>query len=226
MSALVHASSRLTGSPGVVLVSHSITEDNNGLITVACEYVCTAQRLADTDLLFYPDAPPPIYPDSVNRRYLLAQKLFMGNRDISVANGLATIKATYVSGLARSGKHARISISKESAISLYIPLAIGGNEDARIILAAVYFTYIPTIVEHEYVIVGSEKSGDIAAPTNDQLYTLVSYGGFGVGVYPQEYAVNFLNSRARAIDEQSAMLAPSVLLKTTQYFIEEYNPSQ
>ena len=220
MPSLVHASSRLTSSPGVALVSHSITEDNNGLISVSCEYVCTAQRLADTDLLFYPDAPPPIYPDSVNRRYLLAQRLFMGNRDISVANGLATITATYVSGLARSGNHVRISISKESPISMYIPIALGPIDGE--ILAAVYFTYIPTIIEHEYVIVGNEKSGNISAPTNDQLYALVSFGGFGVGVYPEAYAINFLNSRARAVDEQSATLAPSVLLKTTRYFIEEY----
>lgn len=224
MPSLVHASSRLTSSPGVALVSHSITEDNNGLITVSCEYVCTAQRLADTDLLFYPDAPPPIYPDSVNRRYLLAQKLFMGNRDISVANGLATIKATYVSGLARSGNHVRVSISRESAISLIIPVVFTVQGD---LVAAYTFTYIPTVIEHEYVIVGSETSGNIAAPTNDQLYTLVSFGGFGyAGVSPQEFATDFLNRSARAVDEQSATLAPSVLLKTTKYFVEEYKPSQ
>jgi hypothetical protein len=229
MASLVHTSSALSSGLKIALVSHSIEEQQNGLITVACEYVCRATFIQELDAVFFPDAPPPIYPKSLDRRFLLAQRLFMTTRSVSTSNGLSFISANYVSGLTRSGNHAKITTTQESAVDLFIPLAYGTvplDSGELPLLSALFFSYIPIVIAHEYVQVGLEKSGALATPSPRDLYVLLSASGVGVGFGPgaaEEKARNFLeNKQARAVTLQSDSLSPSVSLYQSRYFIEEF----
>ena len=85
------------------LVSQSVSEAINGLVTVAVQYVTTAANRDRVAEMFYVDAPPPIFPDCVNRFELQNRALYMVSRSITQSNGLVTINAEYAGGLRRGG---------------------------------------------------------------------------------------------------------------------------
>jgi hypothetical protein len=85
------------------LVSQSVQEQINGLVNVAVQYVTTAANRERVAAFFYVDAPPPIWPDSVNQFELQNRALYMVSRSISQANGLVTIDVEYAGGLRRGG---------------------------------------------------------------------------------------------------------------------------
>lgn len=218
MPSLVHASPRLTGSPGVALLSHSVAEQVNGLYSVSCEFVCRASNSVAVDNLFYPDAEPPIYPASINRQYLLAGRLFMSSREVKTENGLSYIAASYASGITRGGSFGYVTTERESLLTkTYV---IAANSDGST-LALISFSYVPIVITHEYVQVGSEKSSSFASPAPEQLYVLLSYSGAGVGVNPREDAIRILNGQAREEDTSRTNVTPSVIVKQTRYYIEE-----
>ena len=218
MPSLVHASPRLTGSPGVALLSHSVAEQVNGLYSVSCEFVCRASNSVAVDNLFYPDAEPPIYPASINRQYLLAGRLFMSSREVKTENGLCYISASYASGITRGGSFGYVTTERESPLTKTYVIAV--NNDGSTI-AFTSFSYLPIVITHEYVQVGSEKSSFFEAPLPEQLYVLLSYTGAGVGVNPKLWAIRSLNPRAREDDTQRTSVTPSVIVKQTRYYIEE-----
>lgn len=88
---------------GLALVSQSVQEQISGLVNVSVEYVTTATRRDLVASMFYLDAPPPIFPDCVNRFELQNRALYMVTRNITQANGLVTINAEYAGGLRRGG---------------------------------------------------------------------------------------------------------------------------
>jgi hypothetical protein len=88
---------------GIVLTNQSAQEQVNGLVTVSVQYVMPASRKAELDRFFYVDAPPPIWPEVVNRGELLTNNLYMVERSIERSNGLINVTASYVSGLQRLG---------------------------------------------------------------------------------------------------------------------------
>lgn len=90
-------------SRSLSLVSQSVSEAINGLITVSVQYVTTAANRERVAAFFYVDAPPPIWPDSVNQFELQNRALFMVNRSVLQANGLVTIDVEYAGGLRRGG---------------------------------------------------------------------------------------------------------------------------
>ena len=85
------------------LVSQSVQEQINGLVNVAVQYVTTVTNRERVAAFFYVDAPPPIWPDSVNQFELQNRALYMVSRNISQANGLVTIDVEYAGGLRRGG---------------------------------------------------------------------------------------------------------------------------
>lgn len=218
MSSLVHASSRLTGSPGVALLSHSVSEQSNGLYSVSCEFVCRASSYVAVDNLFYPDAEPPIYPSAVNRQYLLGGRLFMSDREVKTENGLSYISASYASGITRNVSYGYILTERESLTSKFIPLAF--NLDGTV-NAFVYFSYMPVVITHEYVQVGTEKSSTFVTPQPEELYVLIKFIGTGVGVYPEQYARSYLSGLASTEDTSRTSVTPSVIVKQTRYFIQD-----
>ena len=95
-------------SPGMAarrlaLVSQSAQEQITGLVNVSVEYVTTTANRDRVAAMFYVDAPPPIWPDSVNQFELQNRALYMVSRNITQANGLVTISAEYAGGLKRGG---------------------------------------------------------------------------------------------------------------------------
>jgi hypothetical protein len=94
-------------SPGMAarrlaLVSQSAQEQITGLVNVSVEYVTTTANRDRVAAMFYVDAPPPIWPDSVNQFELQNRALYMVSRNITQANGLVTINAEYAGGLKRT----------------------------------------------------------------------------------------------------------------------------
>jgi hypothetical protein len=101
MPSIIHQSAAMD-LRGLALVSQSVQEQVTGLVNVSVEYVtATPERVSD---LFYTDAPPPIWPTSVDEWALQNRSLYMVSRNMTKANGLTTISAEYAGGLlARNG---------------------------------------------------------------------------------------------------------------------------
>jgi hypothetical protein len=219
MPSLVHASSRLTGSPGVALVSHSVSEQANGLYSVSCEFVCRATNSLAVDNLFYPDAEPPVYPSAVNKQYLLSGRLFMSDREVKTENGLSYISASYASGITRNGSFGYISTERESSVSKFYPLAFDVDGNLR---SWITFAYVPIVITHEYVQVNNEKSAVFVPPQPDDLYALIEFSGVGVfGTTVEKFARNLIRPLARTEDTARTSVTPSVIVKQTRYYIED-----
>ena len=88
---------------GLVLTAQAAQEQINGLVNVQVEYVGPSSKHDIISRSFYQDAPPPIWPDVVNRSELVTNRLYMESRTVTRANGLTTVQATYVGGLQRAG---------------------------------------------------------------------------------------------------------------------------
>jgi len=244
MSSLIHASSRLTGSPGVALVSHSVAEQANGLYSVSCEFVCTAAQSLQIDRLFYPDAPPPIYPSSVNRDHLLARQLFMVDRSLSQENGLTYVSANYVGGLVRGGSYIFKTQERESPVAFSFvsePFSLSRQnpDDPTSIITAAnlvsYYAYsfMPIVHVYEYVQVGEETTGTPTPPESQELYVLLSFSssiptrapefgwsGLKYISYPREWFINQIEGRVMLEDIKMNDLTPSVKEVTRRYYIE------
>ena len=244
MPSLVHASSRLTGSPGVALVSHSIAEQVNGLYSVECEFVCASSRSSQIDALFYPDASPPIYPSSVNRDHLLSRQLFMVERSLSQANGLTYVSATYAGGLVRGGSYIFKTQERESPVGFNFvsdPFSIQrqnpDNPNSTVtsenLTSEISYTYMPIVHIYEFVQIGNQTTGAPIPPSPEALYVLINFyssipraapelgwSGLVYDSYPREYFINQLNGRPMLEDIKSNNLTPSVQEITLRYYIE------
>jgi hypothetical protein len=88
---------------GLVLTAQDAQEQVNGLVNVQATYVGPSSKHDIISRSFYQDAPPPIWPDVVNRSELVTNRLYMESRTVTRANGLTTVNASYVGGLQRAG---------------------------------------------------------------------------------------------------------------------------
>lgn len=102
MPSAVHISASLAARK-IALVSQSVQEQLTGLVNVSLEYVTTAANRDGVAAMFYLDAPPPIFPNCINKFELQNRALYMISRNITQANGLVTISAEYAGGLKRGG---------------------------------------------------------------------------------------------------------------------------
>lgn len=243
MPSLVHASSRLTGFPGVALLKQSVSEQVNGLVTVSCDFVCKASNATSVDRLFYPDAPPPVWPSAVNKSYLLSQKLFMVDRSLSQENGLTYVSATYAGGLIRGQEYIFKTQEREGPVTFNFtsePFSITRqnpeNPDnintASNLTSIITYTYMPIVHIYEYVQVGAQTTGTPFPPPAEELYILLSYyssipraapelgwSGIAFDYYPREYFINQLNGRIMLEDIKFNNLTPSVKEVTRRYYI-------
>jgi hypothetical protein len=88
---------------GLVLTAQDAQEQVNGLVNVQATYVGPSSKHDIIGRSFYQDAPPPIWPNVVNRGELVTNRLYMESRTVTRANGLTTVNANYVGGLQRAG---------------------------------------------------------------------------------------------------------------------------
>lgn len=88
---------------GLVLTRQDAQEQVNGLVNVQVEYVGPSSKHDIIARSFYADAAPPIWPSVVSRDELLTNRLYLESRSVTRANGLTTVRASYVGGLVRAG---------------------------------------------------------------------------------------------------------------------------
>jgi hypothetical protein len=107
-------SSSAFASSGIALNSQSFTEDISGLVRASLTFTTTASRADEMSQLFYVDAPPPVWPDSIDRFVLQSQQLYMVNRTVDKFAGLVTIKAQYAGALSNAIANPRVSLERKS----------------------------------------------------------------------------------------------------------------
>jgi hypothetical protein len=116
-------SSSAFASSGIALNSQSFTEDISGLVRASLTFTTTASRADEMSQLFYVDAPPPVWPDSIDRFVLQSQQLYMVNRTVDKFAGLVTIKAQYAGALSNAILNPRVSLERKS-VSFYLQIFV------------------------------------------------------------------------------------------------------
>jgi hypothetical protein len=97
---------------GLALNSQTFTEDISGLVRVAMTFTTTTAKRDSVSQLFYVDAPPPIFPTSIDRYLLQTEQLYMVDRNVTQSNGLVEISAQYAGALKSSVANPRVSIER------------------------------------------------------------------------------------------------------------------
>jgi hypothetical protein len=141
---------------GFALTKQAHTEQVNGLVAVALEFVAKAQSVDSLSQKFYPDAPPPIYPSCISKNELLTKQLYMSDRTVSKANGMITIAANYYGGINRAGWSGYFTtVEKEIKISPFPGDGIPITDTLKLFLPKYYAQYIR---KFEYVEIGDQTA--------------------------------------------------------------------
>jgi hypothetical protein len=111
MSSIVIKSSAFASS-GLALNSQTFTEDISGLVRVSMRFTTTTAKRDSVSQLFYVDAPPPIWPSSIDSYLLQTEQLYMVDRNVTQSNGLVEISAQYAGALKSSIANPRVSIER------------------------------------------------------------------------------------------------------------------
>jgi hypothetical protein len=98
---------------GLVVNSQTFTEDISGLVRVAMTFTTTTAKRDTVSQLFYVDAPPPIFPTSIDSYLLQSEQLYMVDRTVTQSNGLVQISAQYAGALKSSVANPRVSIERQ-----------------------------------------------------------------------------------------------------------------
>jgi hypothetical protein len=113
MPSIVIKSSAFSAS-GLALNSQQFTEDISGLVRVAMKFTTTTSRRDAVSQLFYVDAPPPIWPSSIDGYLLQSEQLYMVDRTVTQSNGLVEFSTQYAGALKSSIANPRVSLERES----------------------------------------------------------------------------------------------------------------
>jgi hypothetical protein len=243
MPSIVHSNPALLS--GLALVSQSFTEQPSGLVLVSMEFAGRASKTLSLDKLFYPDAPPPIWPSSVNRDSLLTRRLYMVDRGVEQENGLVRVTANYAGGLARDSERIfrtqtfenEVEVSETSepfSFTFYDP----ENPLAPPVTTGTYtnsyfYVYKPTNNSFTFVEIGGQTTAVVAPPPITELYSLLLFRGlifaprpdkgwaaFGPIETPREYFVDLIESKGIKEDRKSSYITPTVQEVTVSYSIE------
>jgi hypothetical protein len=126
---------------GLALNSQTFTEDISGLVRVAMTFTTTTAKRDAVSQLFYVDAPPPIFPTSIDRYLLQTEQLYMVDRTVTQSNGLVEISAQYAGALSNALSNPRVSLDRKSvSFNFRIPVC------AEIIRAVWSETYVGSAV--------------------------------------------------------------------------------
>jgi hypothetical protein len=223
-----------------------VQEQVTGLVNVSVEYVtATPERVSD---LFYTDAPPPIWPTSVDEWALQNRSLYMVSRSMAKANGLTTISAEYAGGLlARNGSPTMLISTEREGPMGYSVLFGETSVTARnypnapadysnyneVTLNYTLFEALSYyVIAHEYTFVSIEGSRPELPPLGD-LFSIISFSkngyttkwinGYNTIVaidYNQDYFANILRARDLITDEKPSFVTPTVKLVTLRKYIQ------
>jgi hypothetical protein len=240
MPAVLHTNSVLQG--GMVVTSESVSEQANGLVNVQMEFVYRASNSNRLGKLFYNDAPPPIFPESVQASELLSRKLYMISRSVSRTNGFAYVQAEYAGGYASKRNNVLIYTDRESeqtagfqtepfTITRVNPdtgtTAVAGN-----LINAASYSWIPLVKHYEYVEVGNTAAYSPVAPQLSELYSLTAFsssiwvpapelGWSGIKTisYEREWFINQLAFFGVKQDRRPNYITPTVKIIQHRYYI-------
>ena len=241
MPSIVHTNSALQARAGVALVSQSLSEEVTGLVSVSLEYVCAAAKSSAVDRLFYPDAPPPVWPSSIPRETLLARNLFLSARQVETSNGLARIRATYAGGILRGGNYVYETAERESpratswvsdtfSITRFDPFNPSNQVVSSELQDWYSYTIVPIVRSFRFIRIGGKTTGTFDAPPASTLYSLASYSsaywqnnGWPIGLTtakkPESFFHELILASAVQRDEKTEYAAPSVEVVTVRYYI-------
>jgi hypothetical protein len=178
MPALVHAQSALT-QRGLLLTSEDAQEQINGLLNVAIEYVALPVYRDTVAQEFYVDAPPPIWPSTVDRESLQGRSLFMSNRSIRQENGLLFIRAEYAGAMLRSENSYLLTVDREVKNTRIFWAGIFRSTTTAELVALSYqaaYRWISVIHNYEYASVNNYVA-ELPTPVLDDLCALESVSG-------------------------------------------------
>lgn len=239
MPALIHTSQTLDAQK-LVLSSIGTNYAPTGLVEVSLQFSTVGDYLADALRLFYTDAPPPVWPDNVPADSLLSRALFMVSHSWSQENGLATISASYVGGLASNlvtpwKTTTRDSNKSESVTSGQITIQSVRNTETGIqVEEFTYtpfysFTYARRAMEFRYVEVEGLSPVTITPPTAAELATLTDFsssyyavgadGAFVETPTPRSFFEGLIAAKTVQADFQYEYRTPSVRVVSERYFL-------
>jgi hypothetical protein len=209
-------------SPGMssrrlALVSQSVQEQLTGLVNVSLEYVTTADSRDRVAATFYLDAPPPIWPDSVNQFELQNRALYMVSRNITQANGLVTISAEYAGGLKRGGSSPLLITTERDGPKGYsfvgdrITLTIQTYNDSPFGFTppgstgigyspSEFLSYYATVYEYTFVDIDGLRP---ELPAVGPLYSIIAYRR-------THFATKYTNGIGEFIDQSSDSTRPEL----------------
>jgi hypothetical protein len=183
MPSLVHTTNAL--QVGLALTDESVSEQASGLVSVQMKFVCRASNNSRLGKLFYNDAPPPIFPKSLQASELIGRRLFMVSRSVTQSNGLAYVQAEYAGGYATKRNNVLIYTDRESDQTVTFvgsPFTLtsvnpqtGGTQVASDLVNFFTYTYVPIILTYEYVEVGTAAAYTPAPPKITELYKLSAF---------------------------------------------------
>lgn len=240
MPSIVHSSPRLQ-SRRLAIVSEDVAEQPTGLVNVSIEYVCTAANRDRVARDFYVDAPPPIFPSSVNRNDLQTRQLYMISRTLTEKNGLVSIKASYAGALWRGSSDFLLTTQREKRLAVYAwnGLFVSPSTSQPIFLPyTAFYRWVSVVHNYEYASVGDYRL-QIAEPDLNALASLESVGGNSpfqenrgstitdVGSFPfalysqsltKEEADKFLQQHVIEQNETVNYTTPSVTIRRREVF--------
>jgi hypothetical protein len=240
MPSIVHTTNQLIN--GLAVVSDSASESASGLVRAQIEYVHRTANIARLNKLFYVDAPPPVFPKSVNANELINRRLYMVQRSVEQRNGLTHVQAEYVGGFANKPNNYGRFIDRESERSFSFsqrrqftlvnpdPSEPSPTQEGTFFFTDFYaYSYIPFVHTFEYAEVGNVASYRVVPPSIEMLFELSTFrgefyerapergwGGIKAVPYEKEFFVNQIVSENTIKDDRRAIYeTPTV--KTIQH---------
>jgi len=237
MPSIVIKSSAFAAS-GLALNSQEVTEEPSGLINVRMVFTTTAEKNETVSRLFYLDAPPPIFPSSVNKDELQLRQLYMINRSFALANGMVQITADYAGALNRALSVPYISMGREiKSIDLKVFAGV------QIIMGGTFYKYdfytigiTSGVKSYLYAQVGPSIY-NIADPTPKELFfgayfirkniaaVVVGEGGTDAPsvidrtLSASDLVLKYVKSSTINKDISYTAVTPSVSVQSTRFFL-------
>lgn len=223
----------------VAITAESVTEQINGLLTVSLSFISTAPHKAAASRLFYLDAPPPVWPDSIARNDLISRQLYMVSHNYRQEAGLFYIEADYAGGLNRpqgsfsssAERESPRTVSFNSGLAQFGPVLdpVTGGTFTGISYNFYSYTYAPIVQTVQWIQVAGQNSYSPRPPQRETLYSLLSFSGAKSiddrpgppreTPYERDFFIGLIdNTRVEEVTKTS-YVTPSVAVITRNYFL-------
>ena len=175
---------------GIVLTRQTSQEQINGLVNVQLSFAMPATKRERLDRSFVVDAPPPIWPSSINRNDLQARTLFMVDRSIEQANGIVNVNANYAGVLIRPGtpryyattdREGPVSWDYQSEpydVTVVNPVDGSQSRTGLNYTTVLNYRYYRIVYQYQYAVLEGFPEPKLPEISKRDLYSLTSYYGY------------------------------------------------